>query len=255
MIITGIIGYPLDITLSPQMHKAAFEARSIDGVYLRIPVEPTRVEEVLHALQVIGCRGINVTNPHKETLLLFLNEISREAKEVGAVNTVVFNDQGLSGFNTDVYGFETLLRNVCDNLNDKNIILIGAGGVAKAAAYVLNRFNPRQLYITDLVESKAAVLADQYSARVINTSTIQSLLNSTDIVINASSADLQNDVTPFLKRGSLYVDLNYKFTLKPREGITIVNGLDMLLHQGAKSFEIWTGEKAPVESMRKALVP
>ena len=253
MVITGIIGYPLDITLSPQMHKAAFEAQSIDGVYLSIPVEPTRVEAVLNALRVIGCRGINVTNPHKETLLLFLNEFSREAKEVGAVNTVVFDKKGLTGYNTDVFGFEILLRSVASDLHNEHILMIGAGGVAKAAAYVLNRYNSAQLSITDLDNAKAATLAKRYDADVINTNTIQSLLGTTDMVINASSADLQNDVTPFLKRGSSYIDLNYKYPLHEIEGITIVNGLEMLLQQGVRSYEIFTGRKAPVEVMRKAL--
>jgi shikimate dehydrogenase len=252
-VITGIIGYPLDITLSPQMHKAAFEAQSLDGVYLSIPVEPARVEEVVDALRVIGCRGINVTNPHKEAVLSLLDEIAEASREVGAVNTVVFNDRHLSGYNTDVYGFEMLLRSIEVDINEKRILLIGAGGVAKAAAYVLNRQNPRQLLITDLVESKAAKLADCTNATAVKTKAIQKWLDTTDIVINASSVDLQKEVVPFLKRGSSYIDLNYKFTLQQREEIVITNGLEMLLHQGAKSYEIWTGRKAPIEVMRKAL--
>ena len=253
MLITGIIGYPLDMTLSPRMHNAAYQAKKIDGAYLRIPVEPVRLEDVLNALRVIGCRGVNVTNPHKETLLLFLNEISKEAKEVGAVNTVVFNDNGLSGYNTDVDGLQALLRNVEIDLDQKNVMLIGAGGVAKAAAWALSQYNLRNLYITDIIAAKAENLASRYGATVINSNHLLSPLNTTDMVINASSVDLQDDVTPFMQRGSLYLDLNYKFSVKQHEGIRSVNGLDMLLYQGVRAFEIFTGESAPVDVMRQAL--
>ena len=253
MLITGIIGYPLDMTLSPRMHTAAFQAKKIDGTYLKIPVEPARLEDVLNALRVIGCIGVNVTNPHKETLLFFLNEISKEAKEVGAVNTVVFNENGLSGHNTDVFGFQALLDRVKIDLTRKNVLLIGAGGVAKAAAWVLSQLRLNKLYITDIVKPKAETLASQYGATVVNSNSLHSPLNTTDMVINASSVDLQDDVTPFMQRGSLYMDLNYKFPVKQHEGIRSVNGLDMLLYQGVRAFEIFTGEEAPVDVMKNAL--
>lgn len=253
MLITGIIGYPLDMTLSPRMHTAAFRAKKIDGAYLRIPVEPVRLEDVLHALRVIGCRGINVTNPHKETLLLFLNAISKEAKEVGAVNTVVFEENGLAGYNTDVDGFQALLNKVEFDLNRKNVLLIGAGGVARAAAWVLSQSNLNNLYITDIISSKAEKLASKHGATAVDSNSLHSPLNTTDMVINASSVDLQDDVTPFMQRGSLYMDLNYKFPLKQRTGIRCVNGLDMLLYQGVRAFEIFTGETAPVDVMKNAL--
>jgi len=253
LLITGIIGYPLDMTLSPKMHTAAFRAKKIDGAYLRIPVEPTRLEDVLNALRVIGCRGVNVTNPHKETLLLFLNEISKEAKEVGAVNTVVFDENGLSGHNTDVYGFQALLDRVDIQLSQKRVLLIGAGGVAKAAAWVLNHLRLSRLYITDIVNSKAEALASRYGATVVNSNSLHSPLSTTDMVINASSVDLQNDVTPFMQRGSLYMDLNYKFPVKQHAGIRSVNGLYMLLYQGVRAFEIFTGESVPVDVMKNTL--
>ncbi|MBN2601226.1 MAG: shikimate dehydrogenase [Candidatus Marinimicrobia bacterium] len=253
MLITGIIGYPLDMTLSPRMHTAAFQAKKIDGAYLRIPVEPARLEDVLDALRVIGCRGVNVTNPHKETLLLFLNEISKEAEEVGAVNTVVFGKDGLSGHNTDIYGFRVLLQNADIDLAQKSVLLIGAGGVAKAAAWVLSQSNLHNLYVTDIITAKAETLAAQYGATVVHSNPLHSLLNTTDMVINASSVDLQDDVTPFMQRGSLYMDLNYKFPVKKHEGVRSINGLDMLLHQGVRAFEIFTGENAPVDVMKNAL--
>ena len=129
MIITGIIGYPLTVTYSPRMHKAAFEALNINGVYLALPVESERLAEVLNALRVIGCQGINVTIPHKQSVMPFLSEISREAEAVGAVNTINFKPDGLVGYNTDVYGFEVLLNNQELDLNQKTVVLLGAGGV------------------------------------------------------------------------------------------------------------------------------
>lgn len=253
MIITGIIGYPLDTTLSPRMHKAAFEAKKINGVYLEIPVEPTRIKEVLDSLRVIGCRGVNVTNPHKETLLLFLTKLSEEAKEVGAVNTIVFDNEDLIGYNTDIFGLETLLHNLKIELHERNIFLIGAGGAARAAAYVIRSLKPKTFYIANRNFQKARQLARQFDATAINISKLHAPLLTTDMVINATSVDLQDDVTPFMQRGSLYVDINYKFPHKKRDGITMVNGLEMLVHQGARSFSLWTGEEAPVDVMKKAI--
>ena len=253
MLITGIIGYPLDMTLSPRMHTAAFQAKNIDGAYLRVPVEPDRLKGVLDALRVIGCRGVNVTNPHKETLLLFLNEISREANEVGAVNTVIFNKNGLSGYNTDVYGFQVLLEKTDVDFAGKNVLMIGAGGVAKAAAWVLRKQSLKEFMITDIVPEKAEELAKKYNATTVSTILLHTLLSTTDMVINASSVDLQDDVTPFMQRGSLFMDLNYKFRLKKHAGVRCINGLDMLLYQGVRAFELFTGESAPVDVMKKAL--
>lgn len=254
MLITGIIGYPLETTYSPRMHNAAFRAKKIDGAYLRIPVEPTRLKDVLDALRVIGCRGVNVTNPHKETVLLFLNRIAKEAQEVGAVNTVVFDEDGLSGYNTDVYGFRILLEHTRIDLRGKKVLMIGAGGVAKAAAWVLNQYQPDRLYLHDIERSKAEALASHYkTATFIATDALQTTLNNTAMVINASPVDFQDDVTPFMQRGSLYLDLNYKFSLRQHGEISCVNGLEMLLYQGVKAFEIFTGEKAPVGAMQKAL--
>ncbi|MCG2715708.1 MAG: shikimate dehydrogenase [Candidatus Marinimicrobia bacterium] len=253
MIITGIIGYPLDMTLSPRMHKAAFEAKNINGVYLEIPVEPARIKEVLDSLRVIGCRGVNVTNPHKETLLLFLTKLSEEAKMAGAVNTIVFDNDDLIGYNTDIFGLETLLHNLKIELHERNILLIGAGGAGRAAAYVIRSLNPKTFYIANRNFQKARQLAQQFDATAINISKLHSPLLTTDMVISATSVDLQDDVTPFMQRGSLYVDLNYKFPHKKRDGITMVNGLEMLVQQGARSFSLWTGEEAPVDVMKKAL--
>ncbi len=253
MIITGIIGYPLTVTYSPRMHKAAFEALNINGVYLALPVEPERLAEVLNALRVIGCRGINVTVPHKQSVMPFLSETSEEAKAAGAVNTIVFKPDGLVGYNTDVYGFEALLRNLEFDLNYKTFILLGAGGVARAVAYVLRKHNPHNFYINDIIDSKAEDLAQKYNAIPLKTEARRSLIQQADLVINATPVDLQDEVVNNLPDGAAYLDLNYKFQLRPRNGIKLADGLEMLLHQGAKAFEIWTDVRAPIEVMRKAL--
>ena len=253
MIITGIIGYPLTVTYSPRMHKAAFEALNINGVYLALPVESERLAEVLNALRVIGCRGINVTVPHKQSVMPFLSEISREAEAVGAVNTINFKPEGLIGYNTDVYGFEILLNNQELDLNQKTIILLGAGGVARAAAYVLRKHNPHNFYINDIIPSRAQDLARKYDAISLHTEELRSLIKQADLIINATPVDLQDKVVTNLPDGAAYLDLNYKFQQRPRNGIKLANGLEMLLHQGVKSFEIWTDVRAPIEVMRKAL--
>jgi len=253
LIITGIIGYPLDMTLSPKIHKAAFEAQKINGAYLEIPVEPARLKEVLDTLQIIGCRGVNVTNPHKETLLPLLTKMSKEVKEVGAVNTIVFDNTDVIGYNTDIFGLESLLQTINYEIGGKNILLLGGGGAARAAAYVIRSHAPKTFFVTNRNFQKAQQLAQKFGATAEKINLISPLLNSADMVINATSVDLQDDVTPFMQKGSLYLDLNYKFPHKKKVGIKMVNGLEMLVHQGAQAYSLWTGQEAPVDVMKQAL--
>lgn len=253
MIITGIIGYPLDITLSPKMHRAAFEAQKINGAYLEIPVETARLKEVLDSLRIIGCRGINVTNPHKETLLPLLTKMSKEVKEVGAVNTIVFDSSDIIGYNTDIFGLESLLHKINYKISEKNILLLGGGGAARAAAYVIHSHATKTFFVMNRNFPKVQQLAQKFGATAVKMNLSSPLLNSADMVINATSVDLQDDVTPFMQKGSLYLDLNYKFSHKKKAGITMVNGLEMLVHQGAKAYSLWTGQEAPVDVMKQAL--
>lgn len=253
MITTGIIGYPLEVTLSPRMHKAAFEEAKIEGVYLKMVVRPEHLKTALQALKMNGFRGVNVTNPHKEALLLFVSDITDTAREVGAVNTVLFRDDEIIGDNTDVFGFQRCLDNLALRIEDTTVILIGAGGVARAAAFGLSQRQLQDFIIVNRTVSKAKHLAQKYGAEALSLSKMSAQLSRAKLVINATSVDMQSRVIADLPKDSWYLDLNYRYALKERDGIGIMNGLEMLVYQGARSFEIWTGRKPSIEIMKKAI--
>lgn len=253
MITTGIIGYPLEVTLSPRMHKAAFKEANIEGVYLKMVVRPEHLKTALQALKMNGFRGVNVTNPHKEALLLFVSDITDTAREVGAVNTVLFRDDEIIGDNTDVFGFQRSLDNLPLRIGDTAVLLIGAGGVARAAAFGLSQRQLQDFFIVNRTVSKARHLAKKYGAEALSLDEMPSALSRAKLVINATSVDMQSSVIANLSKDSWYLDLNYRYTLQERNGIRMVNGLEMLVYQGARSFEIWTKKKPSIETMKKVL--
>ncbi|MEJ2355706.1 MAG: shikimate dehydrogenase [candidate division WOR-3 bacterium] len=253
MLVTGIIGYPLKITLSPPMHNAAFKALGIDGIYAQLPVEENKLKEAVHCLSALGFRGFNVTIPYKKMVMEYLDEISDAALSVDAVNTVLIEGNELKGFNTDTYGFEESLNTYKISLENKKVMLIGAGGVAYACSYVITKKNPSDFIITDLIEEKAKKLSEIYRANKISAQNIEKLTGESDIIFNATPVDLQDKLLPLMKEDSVYYDINYKFNKKEQKGVKVVNGSLMLILQGARAFSIWTGQDAPVKVMKKAI--
>ncbi len=253
MLVTGIIGYPLKITLSPPMHNSAFKALGIDGIYVQLPVKEEKLKEAVQGLAALGFRGFNVTIPYKKQVMKYLDEISDDALSVDAVNTVLIEENKLKGCNTDTYGFEESLNRYKINLKNKKIMLIGAGGVAYACSYIINKKNPANFVITDIIEEKAKKLAKIYQADKISAQNTEKLAVESDIILNATPVDLQDKLLPLLKKDSVYYDINYKFNKKEQKGVKVVNGSLMLVLQGARAFSIWTGQDAPVEVMKKAI--
>ncbi|MEO0293268.1 MAG: shikimate dehydrogenase [candidate division WOR-3 bacterium] len=252
MLITGIIGYPLKITLSPHMHNAAFKALNIEGIYLSFPIKKEKLKEAIYGFRALGFRGFNVTIPYKKEIIQYLDEISQEAKTIDAVNTVLIKEGKLKGFNTDVYGFNQSLSHYKINLKNKKVMLIGAGGVGYACSYIINKKEPSQFFITDKISEKAKKLAKIYNAEFILLKNVRKLIPEMDIIFNATPIDLQDKILNLLKEGSTYYDINYKFKMKQKKGIKVVDGSLMLVLQGARAFTIWTGKKAPIEVMKKA---
>jgi len=253
LLVTGIIGYPLKTTFSPPMHNAAFKKLGIDGLYVQLPVKEKKLKEAVYGMLALGFRGFNVTIPYKKKIMKYLDEISKEAISIDAVNTVLIEENKLTGFNTDTYGFEESLNTYKINLTNKNIMLIGAGGVAYACSYIINNKNPSRFIITDIIEEKAKKLAKIYKADTISLQKVESLTAESDIILNATPVDLKGRILPRMKEGSVYYDINYKFKSKEQKGVKVVNGSLMLILQGARAFTIWTGEDAPVEVMKKAI--
>jgi shikimate dehydrogenase len=277
--VCGIFGYPLEHTFSPAMHNAAFEAAGLDFVYLPFPVDADRLQQAVAAVKSLGLVGVNVTIPHKEAVLPLLDELSEEARLIGAVNTIVNHSGRLYGENTDGRGFLCSLRKTANFLpSGKTVLLLGAGGAARAVAVELALAGVRKIILTNRSKSRAEEMAAYLSSRIGTCTEVLTwpepedllpgeALQSADLVVQATSLGMypccaQTVPLPFnlFRPGQVACDLVYnpvqtEFLRRAGEaGATVMGGLGMLLHQGALAFELWTGKAAPLEAMGKALV-
>ena len=273
--IYGIFGHPVSQSLSPAMHNAAFTHLELDCVYLAFDVDPRNVAQAVSSIRVLGLCGINVTIPHKQSVMAGLDEIAPEASMVGAVNTIVNEDGRLKGYNTDVSG---VLRALDYELEfaprDKNVFIVGAGGASRAIIVAMCTGGARNVAVVNRTYLKAQKLSEEFSpqfgsvefssAPLGDADRVAELIAQADIVINCSSAGM-GDIEPLclpldlLGKDCVVYDLVYKPPVTPlvRDsralGLKAESGLGMLLYQGVDAFEIWTGEDAPVEVMREAL--
>lgn len=262
--ITGIFGDPIEHTLSPLMHNAAFNELGLNYCYVPFHVKAERLKQAVEAIKALNIKGVNITVPHKERVIKYLDEISEEAKYIGAVNTILNEKDKLKGFNTDAYGFVRALKEKNINLNNKNVILLGAGGAARAIAYGILK-EGANLSIFNRTLSKAYKIKDSFNfmgnVEVIEKIDSKIMLNF-QIVVNATSLGLKKDdpmpIAPeYLRREHIVIDIVYPDTTLMREaekiGCKVIGGLGMLLWQAAKSFEIWTKHSAPIEVMKGVL--
>ncbi len=261
--ILGLIGYPVEHSLSPSMHNAAFDHLGLDYCYVTFPVRPDLLEDAVKAIRALNLKGVNVTVPHKERVIPFLDVVDEEASFIGAVNTIL-NDNGvLRGFNTDGRGFMESLKDAGVDIKDRRIIIIGAGGASRAIGFYLCR-EAMALGITDIEIEKTSRLVNDLKRLKDNVYIIDRItdLKETDTIINATPLGLKDtDPCPvdisMITGDKVVCDLIYRDTPLLRaarqKGCKTINGLGMLLYQGVLAFEIWTGQKAPVEIMRAAL--
>jgi shikimate dehydrogenase len=264
--VVGIMGWPVAHSLSPPMHNRAFAHLGLDWVYIPLPVAPDQVGEAIAGIKALGLVGVNVTVPHKEAVIAHLDELSREARLIGAVNTIVHRDGRLKGYNTDGEGFYLGLEEGLDwRAQGQKITILGAGGAARAIAVQGHLRGASQINIVNRTYARAEALAASLpQGDAYPWEELPKLLAISDLLVNASSYGMGGDVPPpfpahWLRRETVVVDIVYK----PRQtallqaaasrGCATVDGLAMLLYQGVKALEIWTGEKAPVEVMAQAL--
>jgi len=263
--VVGVIGYPVSHSLSPQMHNSAFAYLGLNYVYLAWEVEPAKLESAIEGVRGLGIVGLNVTIPHKEKVLNLVDELSEEAEMVGAVNTIHNLDGTLIGYNTDVEGF---LRALNEEIEGKKAVVVGAGGAGRAVVYALVS-NKARCIILNRTEEKAKELAERYKglgevrAEKLNPTNLREALRDADILVNATSLGMKGEIIEGIEEGMrehlVVMDLVYNpretplLRLAKEKGGRIVEGWKMLLHQGAISFEIWTGKKAPLEAMEKVL--
>jgi shikimate dehydrogenase len=270
--IFGIIGYPVGHSRSPAMHNAAFKRLGLRAVYVPFEVEPKILKDAVAALRSINISGVNITIPHKEAVIKYLDHLSREAKLIGAVNTIVNKNGKLTGHNTDVYGFiRAVKEDLKFNPRGRTVFILGAGGAAKAVGFGLALAGAKRLIITDVLDDKALELACEIELKTkcecivlkLNSPGMREMILNAQLLVNATpcgmhAGDPISVKADFLHRGLCVFDLVYNRQTElvraaRQNDIRASGGLNMLLYQGARAFELWTGKRAPVNVMRRAL--
>ncbi|MBM4464912.1 MAG: shikimate dehydrogenase [Chloroflexi bacterium] len=271
--LVGLIGWPVEHSLSPAMHNSAFAALNLNWCYLPLPVPPERLGEAVAGLRALSFVGANVTVPHKEAVMCYLDEVTPQAQAIGAVNTIVVCGEKSIGYNTDWLGFLAALSEAGFDPQGKRAVILGAGGAARAVVYALAQAGA-QVTVLNRTLTRTQALVRDFSPPFPSALLVSLPLNSQTLREQAAEAHLLVNTTPvgtwpevdesiwpedLALPGHLTVfDLVYN----PRQtrllqqaeaaGARSIGGLGMLVHQGAASFELWTGEKAPVEAMYEA---
>jgi len=274
----GIFGYPVGHSRSPAMHTRAFAALRIDAVYVPFAVAPERLEPAVKAIEALDLSGLNITLPHKTNVIPLLHRVEPDALAIGAVNTVYREAGQLVGMNTDAPGLTRSLLEAGLSLRGLRVTVVGAGGAARASVVGLARAGATSIHVAARRESSAASLVSQLTAAAGAASlhtlpwrpdALAATFASTDLLVQATSATLDDapaaaELTAALPLSSLpkhaaVVDLVYRpletrvLAAAKQLRLQTIDGLGMLLHQGAIAFEKWTGREAPIDVMRAAL--
>jgi len=268
----GLIGDPVEHSMSPAMHNAAFDRMGLDFCYVPFRVKPEDLPPAIAGMKALNIRGFNVTIPHKVDIMPLLDEIDPLAQRIGAVNTVVNNNGVLQGFNTDAVGFLEALVQKGIEPKGKKVVVVGAGGAGRAVSYILAERGAHltilnRLQELDWAEKLASQLTQNFGGDVraleLTVENLSSVLVGDYILVNTTSVGMSPDRndTPIpadlLKSSLVVFDVVYN-PLKTkllreaeRTGAQTISGLDMLVWQGALSFELWTGVRPPIELMKQ----
>lgn len=271
----GIIGDPIEHTMSPVMHNAAFRKMGLDYWYVPFRVRKEGLGKAIEGMKALNIKGLNVTIPHKVAVIPLLDELDPLAEKIGAVNTIV-NDKGnLTGYNTDATGFLQALLESGIEPKGKNVVILGAGGASRAISFILAEREVHLVILNrllelDWAEELAGRISDIFGGEVealeLVKENLAGVLEKADILVNATSVGMSPNVneTPVLSdllKSSLTVfDVVYNpiktRLLREAEqiGARTISGLDMLVWQGASAFEKWTGVKAPVKLMSEQVI-
>ena len=268
----GVIGHPIAHSLSPLMHNAALAEMGADFVYLPFAISPENLEQTIKGFAAIGLQGFSITIPHKQTIMPLLNEVSEVAQAIGAVNTVWRTDQGWSGTNTDAEGFLAPLRSIQRDWSQSVAVILGNGGAARAVVAGCVELGCAEIHVVGRDAQKLEVFSQSWNRsvglQVHAWETLPKLLPRADLLVNATPIGMspQIEKSPLtsaeadqLKVGVTAYDLIYtpNPTLFLRQvsdrGGVAIDGLEMLIQQGAAALKIWTQQSVPVETMRQAL--
>ena len=279
--LVGLLGQPVNHSLSPVMHNAAYEEMGLDWCYLAIPCDRENIEKVTTALRIVDCKGLNVTIPHKQEVLKACNKLTETANKIQAVNTLVpeKNNQWI-GANTDVEGFLMPLKS--HNLINKSVIVIGCGGSARAVVMGLNSLNIKKITIIGrnknslnifITSMKNLLSKNQISIEGIDNKEldITSYIEEADLIINTTpigmndqnnvknNIPLGNEIWNYLSNKTILYDLIYTprptnwLKLGQKKNCFVIDGLDMLVGQGALSIKLWSGfNDVPIQIMKSS---
>ena len=274
--IIGVIGHPVKHSYSPLMQNIALELTGQNYIYLPFDVPANSLKDALKGIVALGIKGFNVTLPLKEKIMPLIKDVSEEANIVGAVNTVTNEDGVLRGYNTDVLGVVESLNPFKDEIAGAKVSVIGAGGAARSVIYALIRnFKVGHINIINRTEQTAESLKEYFSVKMIFNNfkafplfppdlvetfrDSKLIINTTSMGMYPETDDSATTIKESFMKGQIVFDIVYNpvktklLKLAESQGSTIITGLKMLVEQGAKSYELWCGEKMPVEKVYRAL--
>ncbi|TWE02466.1 shikimate dehydrogenase [Neobacillus bataviensis] len=263
----GVLGNPIGHSMSPVMHNDLFSLYNIDAEYLPFLVQEDELRDAVNGLRALGAGGFNVTVPHKSSIIPFLDEVDELAASIGAVNTVVNKDGKLIGYNTDGLGFLKGLDAYINKIEGQKILVIGAGGAARAIYFTLAKEKPMQIDIANRTLEKAVQLIEEcpysISSKALTLKDASSELGEYDLIIQTTMIGMEPNITEqpitleYLRENSVVCEIIYNplETRILREaksiGATVQNGIDMFVYQGALAFEKWTGIFPDIQRMKE----
>ena len=266
-----LIGDPVIQSISPEIHNASFKDKRINFVYLSFRVEKDDLKRAITGLQTLGVRGINVTIPHKESVMELLDSIDKSASVIGAVNTIINENRKLMGFNTDIDGFIEPFRERRIELRNRKALITGSGGSARACISGLVKEGCKDILILTRNEVRGNKMVAHLKKNLkftgevlkLNEENLSKTLIAVDIIVNATPVGMYPNVgeSPIplrlLKKSHVICDIVYKplrtklIEYGEKSGCVTIPGYEMLVNQAAKSFELWTGQEAPRDIMMK----
>ncbi len=259
----GLIGSPVAHSISPQLHNGYLKAANLSGIYLAFEVQPEKLSQAIAGFRAIGIGGLNVTSPHKERVIAYLDEIRGDAALLGSVNTIRWEEGRLIGFNTDTVGIKNLMTSHGFTVRGKKVAVLGSGGAAKSAVLALLQLDAAEVRVFSRTEEKRRHMLERFADQAVTGWDLTSFGDyapEVDLLLNATPVGMgkMEDQIPVsiddLKAGAMVVDLIYhpERTLLLKEaaasGHPVANGLHMLVGQAAAGMGIWTDTSVPLES-------
>jgi len=267
----GIFGYPVSHSKSPTFQTLSFQSLGINAVYLPFEVKPENLESAVKSIRVLGIKGINVTVPHKEHIIEYVDELSEEVRYIKAANTIQNLDGYLKAYNTDSYGFIRGLKELESDFREKKFLVLGAGGASRAVLYGLVKEGVQSITVANRTVERTKQIIDDFRAlhrfieeiiKPISLNEIEYYIKDVNIIVNTTSVGLRDDDRPLfdyelIEKRHTVVDIIYRKTplleVADKKGCKWQDGLPMLLYQGVKAFEIWTGKEPDIDKIKGVL--